>query len=484
LYIFLVILLGFLLRLTNLIKPEGLWNDEYVSWFIASTPFNQGFWHEIFKQCHMPLYYLYLKPFSFFGDTILRLTSVVPSIIAIFVMYYAGKEYSKKTGLISATITAILPFLVYYSQEVRFYSLAFLFSALMLLFAIRIVKNPDKKNIIFYSLSTIILIFTHVLGIIFAFLLTAYLIIKKKWISKKIIFSTSIVLVLVFLIGLNILKQLPSSQWWGTFSYTNILFLFSDFFSPILTNHVNAPSIFYYNSNPVFIALITIPTLVGLLGLILGFKKTKDFIIISFILILIMALLAITGKIVFITKYSIEILPIFILGFSCGLSEEKIIHKFLLCLFVFINLFSVFLPLYPAKMPRNEGHKLPTIILNGQKPDNIIFTYYAPDRFFRYLKTDSKMNHISKINRSDYMENPSAIFNGIKSGESVSIVFLNSVSFIPQNMIEKAKEQKLPEMFITFSSIRHNLTKYATANLKEINLSKIGSWTILNGIKK
>ena len=95
-YIVLLTFLGLALRLINIDKPEGLWNDEYVSWFIASTPFNAGFGQEVLKQCHMPLYYLYLKPIANFNDVILRLSSVLPSIISIPVMYLVGKEYSKK----------------------------------------------------------------------------------------------------------------------------------------------------------------------------------------------------------------------------------------------------------------------------------------------------------------------------------------------------------------------------------------------------
>ena len=79
-----IILFGFILRLINIDKPEGLWNDEYVSWFVASTPFCKGFWQEVLKQCHMPLYYLYLKPFSSGNDLILRLTSVISCRERIF----------------------------------------------------------------------------------------------------------------------------------------------------------------------------------------------------------------------------------------------------------------------------------------------------------------------------------------------------------------------------------------------------------------
>ena len=179
-FLILIIILGFILRLINIDKPEGLWNDEYVSWFVSSVPFNKGFWEEILKQCHMPFYYLYLKPFCNYNDIVLRLTSVVPSLLAIPVMYLAGNEISKRIGFISASITAALPFLVYYAQEVRFYSLVFLFTALILLFTLKLLKTTNKVNLTGYILSAFLLVTTHVLGFIYLFFNTAYLIYKKK----------------------------------------------------------------------------------------------------------------------------------------------------------------------------------------------------------------------------------------------------------------------------------------------------------------
>ena len=151
-----IIIIGLLLRLSFINKPEGLWNDEYVSWYVANTPFQGGFWEEVLKQCHMPFYYLYLKPFVHCSDIILRLTSVLPGVLAIPVMYLAGKEYSKKTGIYAAAITAVLSFLVYYSQEVRFYSLLFLFTSLCLLFTIKLIKDSSKINFTGYIISCLL----------------------------------------------------------------------------------------------------------------------------------------------------------------------------------------------------------------------------------------------------------------------------------------------------------------------------------------
>lgn len=478
-YIFLLTLLALGLRLINIDKPEGLWNDEYVSWFIASTPFNQGFWQEILKQCHMPLYYLFLKPFTGFNDIILRLTSVIPSILAVPIMYCIGKEFSKKTSYICAGITAILPFIIYYSQEVRFYSLLFLLSAISLYYLVGLING--KKAWIGYIISSLLILFTHVLGGIYVGLTFLYLVYKKRILTIKACIYILITFLMILPFGLNILKMLPSSQWWGKFSYTNILFLFSDYLSPILTNNINAPNVFFYSKNFLFVILILFPTLLGIYCIIRGAKRAKGLAFIVLSTIFVTSLLAISGKLVFITKYTIEILPIIILLFALGIKSK--IDYILLSVFVAFQLFAVFTPYYPAKIPRSEGHKLVANNLNNLNSNVIIFTYYDSKRFERYLNSQAEFRHISKINRFDYIENTIMILENIKNGERISVVFLDSVSFIPPNWIEEAKSRKIPEMFITFSVIRNNLIKELNDNYIDFDVKKAGSWTIISATK-
>ena len=204
---FYIILLGLLLRLSYIVKPEGMWNDEYVSWYVASTPFLKGFWQEVVKQCHMPLYYVYLKPFTGLSDTILRLTSVIPGVLAIPLMYAVGREHSKRCGYYAAMITSVLSFLIYYSQEIRFYSLLFLFSALSLLFTIRYLKYGDKKNFVLYLLSNVLILSTHIIGAIYVFFSFLYVMYRKKKFS--IIYVFMFFLLLWFLrLPVNFLRML------------------------------------------------------------------------------------------------------------------------------------------------------------------------------------------------------------------------------------------------------------------------------------
>ncbi len=472
---FFIILLGFLLRISCIVKPEGMWNDEYVSWYIASTPIFDGFWHEILKQCHMPLYYIYLKPFAHFSDTILRLTSVLPGVISIPVMYIAGKEYSKKAGYFAALITSVLSFLVYYSQEVRFYSLLFLFSALALLFTIKYLKVDSKLNLAGYLVSLGLILFTHIIGVIYVFLSLLYVSYKKK---KLPVFIVSVLIIIIFLSPVlnNVLRMLPASQWWGQFSYTNILFLFSDYFSPILTNNVTAPPVFFYDKS--LVLWLVVPSLIGLAGMIGGLKKGLFFVFAGTAGV--MLILAAFGKLVFITKYSIEILPILILFTALGFVRFKKTGIVLLAMFVSFHLASVLTPNYVTKLKRNEGHKIVGDILNARNPQNIVFTYYEPDRFLRYTNAAGKnLLYISKSNRHLYKDNPAEILAEIPSGESVSVVFLDSVSFfdeIPEGV-------NVPEMFVTFSNVKKSLIKALDSDFKDFKVDKAGYWTVISGVK-
>lgn len=466
-------IIGLLLRLSFINKPEGLWNDEYVSWFIANT--SEGFWHEVLRQCHMPLYYLYLKPFSHCSDLVLRLTSVIPGVIAIPVMYLAGKEFSKKTGVYAASITSVLSFLVYYSQEVRFYSLLFLFSALSLLFTLRYLRKSNKKNLACWIVSNVLILLTHILGGIYVFFNTLF-VMRKNFSRTALYVFTGIALILIPA-GLHILGMLPSSQWWGHFSYTNILFLFSDFFSPILTNNVNAPPVFFYNKS--LAVWMCVPTLIALAGIVAGIKRGLLYTVLGTICV--MSFLALSGKIVFITKYSIEILPILILLFAAGLIRMKKIGTVLLSIFILFHLAAFFTPYYVSKIPRSEGHRIVGEILNKQNSDNIIFTYYEPNRFGRYTNFGHKnLYYISKANRFEYREDPARILKNIKKGATVSVVFLDSVSFFDDNYVRaNLTNPRVPEMFLTFSAIKNSLIEALSADFNEYEVTKAGSWTVI-----
>lgn len=532
--IFLIIILGIALRLIFINKPDGLWNDEYISWMIAATPFSNGFINAVKSQCHMPFYYLYLKFFmTFFGqsDLLLRLTSVLAGVLSIPIMYFVGKEKDENTGLTCAGFSAISSFLIYYSQEVRIYAILFLFSALSLLYTIKCIKNPNKQNFILYVISNFLILFTHTIGFVFVFFNLIILsinlfkqfkkVITTVWIS---IFAGGILLTpLIF----KIFTTKSFSQWWGHFSISKIGFLFTDYFSPVLTNLTNAPDNFLYA--PKLALFMILPAIIAIGCIIKALYKNKIniqlfLLFISTITILIIA--SLIGKLVFITKYSIEIYPILIYLASFGINSinNKILKNSLIIVYCLISIGYILLHPYSApKMRRAEGHKIMTDILSRmdlKKDDMIVLEYYPQNRFEKYFDFSNyrvieihKGNFPMYISKSDTLEdafingkknyknmflsnsNPyfesmldSNIFNKLKPGQSVVMVVLNSVSFYSPNNLalianNNEKYNKEPLLFLIFSYIKNKTFYEMMQNLAIAKFEQKGNWTLIKFTK-
>jgi uncharacterized membrane protein len=59
-------------------------------------------------------------------------------------IYFAGKEFTdRKVGILTAAAYAFSPFLIFYSQEVRAYSMMLCFVAFVMIFSFRALKTHD-----------------------------------------------------------------------------------------------------------------------------------------------------------------------------------------------------------------------------------------------------------------------------------------------------------------------------------------------------
>jgi len=526
-----ICLIGLLFRLIFINKPDGLWNDEYVSWAISSIKFNEGFWNGVVSQCHMPLYYLYLKLFTnLFGnsDLLLRLTSVFAGVCSILAMYFVGREKDYKTGYYCAGFTAISSFLIYYSQEVRLYSLLFLFSAFNLLYTIRILKNTSKTNIFYYGLFNFLILITHTIGFVYVFfnLLTVSINLYKKH-KKQIIYLWSAIIIIFLSILPLIIKIFSTrsfSQWWGHMSLSKIGFLFTDYFSPIITNLTNSPDNFLYR--PDLIIFGVIPALIVILCIlksIINTKTNRSLFYITALFISILVLASLKGKLVFLTKYSIEIYPILIYLACYGIRELKnnIIRNLLLTIYCLISIgYIIFHPYSAPKMHRAEGHKIPIELIkkmNIKNNDYIILEYYSKERFEKYFDF-SKYNVIS-INKGNFQDfitsgtTYSEIYNDgkniyksvftkddeylrtkldkmltLQNGQSVILVLLDSVSFYKPDEISKiVGDEKLysktPLLFLVFSYLKKETFEHLVDNLFVESIYNKGMWTVIKFTK-
>lgn len=535
-YLILITVLGFGLRIIGLNKTQGLWNDEYVSWMIASKPLGADFVHGILSQCHMPFYYLYLKFFMHFGgngDLFLRSTSVLTGVLSIIVMYFVGLQHSKKTALICALFTSISSFLIYYSQEVRIYSLLFLISALTLLYFLRFLKNKTWTTLSGLVLFNFLIVFTHTIGFVFVFFeLIALTILLFKEYKKQLLMIWGGVLLLGGIClpqVIHIFTAKSFSQWWGSFSISKIGFLFTDYFSPVLTNLVNAPDNFLYVKSLSFIFFTIVPTLIAIAFIGRALYKNKTNITLFSIcvgVIVVMAIAAIFGKLVFITKYSIEIYPIllFLAAFgACSFERKKIANCFI-AIFCAISLTYLFIsPTSAPKIPRLQGHRLVANLLNQAKPnsgDIIILEYYSKERYEKYYDFSKyQVMSIDKANFPQYFipdRDVSEIFtNGkellkeiftekkgsyldyvlrdsilskVKEGQNVFVIVPNSVAIYSSNDIKSIandnyRYEHTPLLYLVFSYAKNRVFYDLLQGLAVTRYEDLGDWSLVRFTK-
>jgi uncharacterized membrane protein len=169
-----ITLLGLFLRLV--LANQSLWLDEAASTVIASLPLN-GLIESLKGDFHPPLYYLLLKPWLGLAgqnEMILRLpgiiigTLTIPALFLLVKTIFVAKK-PPKFGLahLSALILALNPLHIYYSQELRMYSLSALLATLSWYFLYKWLSHKGKsdKNLLYFVFITILSFYTFYLSI-------------------------------------------------------------------------------------------------------------------------------------------------------------------------------------------------------------------------------------------------------------------------------------------------------------------------------
>ena len=445
----LILVLGLALRLWNLNKPEGMWNDEYITYSISMLKFPFDFFEGIKTNCHAPLHYFYLKLWMMIfknSDFMLRLSSLVPNLAGCLVMYHVGKNYftkdnSIKIGLGCALISAISSFLIYFAQEVRIYSMIFLLSSLILLYSIKMYENPSKKNASWLTLFSVLLILEHTIGFVYVlFNIFGLIAFRQKKGKKKgdddffmpIIAGLILCLPIVPFLFRIFAHPTYFSQWWSPFNWSKLCFYFTDLFSPVLKNLTSAPVNFYsqiIRNNSInigFILFAIVPSVIALLLIIksnIDSKKINKYLLTVFLAVFLTVLIAaIAGKIVFLTKYLTELYPILILMAAIGWTQlNSHSHRIMLAtIYIFATLFFIVVSHTSAiRLVRQEGQRLPVVAMqemNIKNNDKILFLYYPKTHFSKYMNVDNYICYsIDKYNFSNVMH-MGTTFDAYKTG--------------------------------------------------------------------
>jgi uncharacterized membrane protein len=144
------------------------------------------------------LVYLSTKCFGI-SEWSVRLPSVLAGIgIIYFGWLLANKNFYGKIALIFAFILAICPYLVYFSQEARMYSLFGFFSLASFYYFLSAFNKPKLTNYLGFIISSILMVYTQYLGFFVLLIQLIYLLINYKK-TKKIWLGWLVSFIFVFL---------------------------------------------------------------------------------------------------------------------------------------------------------------------------------------------------------------------------------------------------------------------------------------------
>jgi mannosyltransferase len=150
-----IIVVGAAIRLSTL-GEQSFWYDEATTQAIVA----HGLGHVLSAvpktESTPPLYYvllwLWAQVFGH-GEVGLRSFSALCGTLTIPVVWAIGRNLmSERAGLVAALLAAVNPFLFWYSQEARSYSLLLLLSALSLLALVRALQTPTRGRVLAWGL--------------------------------------------------------------------------------------------------------------------------------------------------------------------------------------------------------------------------------------------------------------------------------------------------------------------------------------------
>ena len=212
--------IGFFFRFYNL-GFNSLWLDEASTntFAVMSIP-------DIWKataggEFNPPLFYWIEHLMITMGnnEVVLRFVPALLGVLTIPLIFFAGKEFmDRNVGIIAAAAFAFSPFLIFYSQEARSYSMMLFFVAFALVFYFKALKTNDLKNWALFGVLSALAFWSH----FYAFVIIASLIlyalflqignIQKNMQNLKMI-AVSIVLFVVLCFPLILLAiQLFASR--------------------------------------------------------------------------------------------------------------------------------------------------------------------------------------------------------------------------------------------------------------------------------
>lgn len=145
-------------------QKQSLRLDESQSlWQTSHSP--GGILHLIGQDVHVPLYHMLLHAWQFFlGNdvAIARILSLIFFLLSIPAIYMLGHyAYNRRIGVFTAILFAVSPFMNWYGNEIRMYSMFVFIGILNQYFFLKIFKSDESGAWIGFAITAFFGMYTH-----------------------------------------------------------------------------------------------------------------------------------------------------------------------------------------------------------------------------------------------------------------------------------------------------------------------------------
>ncbi len=207
-----ILLLAAALRLSTL-GLQSFWYDEaFTPVHVLRSGLGATLHNVVHTENTPPLWYVLEWGFSrVFGTGVvaLRLLSALAGIATVAVAWAIGLELAgRRVAIVTATLIAVNPLFVWYSQEARAYGLFVFTASLALLCFLRAMREPTNRRLAEFALTASLALLTHY----FAVFLLVPMAIWLLWRAPRAIWA----LALPGLVGLALIPLVRSQGGHGT----------------------------------------------------------------------------------------------------------------------------------------------------------------------------------------------------------------------------------------------------------------------------
>lgn len=363
-------------------SKQSLRLDESQSLWQSSHTFF-GMLNVIGKDVHVPLYEVILHFWQIlFGNEVVfgRALSMIFFIASIPLLYYLGKiSYNRVIALWATLLFAVSPFMNWYGNEMRMYSLFVLLSILSQIFFVKIFKEQSKNAWIGYAITALLGLYTHYyFSLIFLAQAAFYLLNRKEFpqgsFKRFVMIAGGLFLALSpWLLYVYHLGQVGNSTpLLSAPSTINLFGTFSQFLFGFQNDHLNT----------ILVSLWPITIILAFLALRKNNRLNREtiyFVIAVIVPIVISFSVSITVRPVYLTRYLIFTLPPLYLFLSWLLfSYNKALSLVLRSILLIIMVFTLGIEIINANAPIKEDYKAASSYLEAHASAQDIVVVSAP----------------------------------------------------------------------------------------------------------